>query len=90
MPYLQAIAHFLEPLQAGKITWGAGGMDVLELVGGGVPAMDLVVDRTKYFWFHHSEADTVDKLDPEELNRCTAAMAIMGYAIAEMPESLPR
>jgi carboxypeptidase Q len=48
------------------------------------------VDRTRYFWFHHSEADTVDKLDPDELNRCVAALAVMAYAVAEMPERLPR
>jgi carboxypeptidase Q len=65
-------------------------MDVAELLQEGVPAMDLLVDRTRYFWFHHSEADTVDKLDPAELNRCVGALAVMGYCVAEMPERLPR
>jgi carboxypeptidase Q len=52
--------------------------------------MDLWTDRRDYFWFHHSAADTVDKVDPVELNRCVAALAVMLYGVAEMPETLPR
>ena len=90
MPYLQSIARFLDPIGAGELTSGTGGMDVLELRQAGVPAMDLVVDREKYFWFHHSEADTVDKLDPRELNSCIGAVATMAYVVADMPDRLPR
>jgi len=56
----------------------------------GVPGMGLQVDGTRYFWYHHSEADTIDKLDPDEMGRCVAAMAIMAYVIADLPEALPR
>lgn len=90
MGYIKTIAGFLEPIKSSKITLGNGGMDVAELLQEGVPAMDLLVDRTRYFWFHHSEADTVDKLDSAELNRCIGALAVMGYCVAEMPERLPR
>jgi carboxypeptidase Q len=48
------------------------------------------VDGTKYFWYHHTEADTLDKLDPHELNLCVAALAVVAYAVAELPERLPR
>lgn len=43
-----------------------------------------------YFWFHHSEADTMDRLDPTQVNTNAAALAIWTYAIAELPELLPR
>ena len=66
------------------------GADVLKLVRGGVPVMHLEVDREKYFWFHHTDADTIDKLDPVEFNHCVAAMAVMAYVIADLPETLPR
>jgi carboxypeptidase Q len=56
----------------------------------GVPTMELDVDGARYFWYHHSEGDTLDKLDPAELARCVAAMAVMAYVTAEMREPLPR
>ena len=52
--------------------------------------MDLVVDRTRYFWFHHTEADTVDKVDPKELSQCAASLAVMAYVVADLPVRLPR
>jgi carboxypeptidase Q len=90
MGFIRAAGRFLEPIRAGRITAGNGGMDVMELIQGGVPVMDLVVDRTRYFWYHHSEADTVDKLDPKDLASCIGALAVMAYTIADLPEPLPR
>lgn len=90
MPWIKGVAALLEPVGATKVTLGNGGMDVMELMQEGVPAMDLVVDRTRYFWYHHSEADTVDKLDWRELNRCIAALSVMAYTIADLPRPLPR
>ncbi|HAM73577.1 MAG TPA: carboxypeptidase [Verrucomicrobiales bacterium] len=90
-PWVRGLAAFLEPIHSGHITLGNGGMDVMELLqGGGVPAMDLVVDRTRYFWYHHSDADTVDKLDPKELNLCVATLAVMAHGVADLPITLPR
>jgi carboxypeptidase Q len=51
----------------------------------GVPGLGLQVDGSRYFWYHHTHADTVDKLNPEELNRCVAAMAIMAFVAADLP-----
>lgn len=66
------------------------GADISPLVALGVPGMGLNVDPTRYFWYHHSEADTFDKLDAGEFARCVAAMAVMAYVVAEMPDPLPR
>ena len=41
-----------------------------------------------YFLIHHTPADTVDKIDPGDLARSTAAIAVMTYVIAEMPARL--
>lgn len=89
-PWVQEIAKPLLSIRADRITFGNGGMDVMELIPGGVPVMDLVVDRTRYFWFHHSEADTVDKVDAKELNLCVGALAVMAHGVADMPIRLPR
>lgn len=43
-----------------------------------------------YFWYHHTDADTVDKLSPNQLQRGSAAMAIWAYSIANLPDLLPR
>ena len=56
----------------------------------GVPGLGLNVDGTRYFWYHHTEADTVDKLDPHDVALCVATMAVMAYVLADMPERLPR
>ena len=44
------------------------------------------MDGSRYFWYHHSDGDTLDKLDPGELARCVAAMAVMAYVVADLPE----
>jgi len=52
--------------------------------------MSLKVDGTKYFWYHHTNADTFDKIDFNEFNHCVAAMAVMAYVLADMEMNLPR
>jgi carboxypeptidase Q len=64
--------------------------DIGPLVEEGVPGIGLDVDGSRYFWYHHSDGDTLDKLDPAEVARCVAAMAVLAYVIADMPEGLPR
>ena len=56
------IGGLLAPLKAGKIDKGCRGADVLRLISGGVPVMHLEVERDRYFWYHHTHADTIDKL----------------------------
>jgi carboxypeptidase Q len=48
------------------------------------------VDGARYFWFHHSEGDTVDKLDAREMAQSVAAFAVMIFVVADMPDRLPR
>ena len=64
--------------------------DIGPLVREGVPGIGLQVEGTRYFWYHHSEGDTLDKLDPAEVARCVAAMAVMAYVVADLPSGLPR
>ncbi|MBL6844242.1 MAG: peptidase M28 family protein, partial [Verrucomicrobiae bacterium] len=90
MPYLEVIGNLLSPVEAQRLKWGAGASDIMRLVPDGVPVMGLDVDRTKYFWYHHTDADTIDKLDLKEFNQCVAASAVMTWIVADMPLRLPR
>ncbi len=87
---VRGIVSRLEPMGAGRLKAGAGGSDLGPLLSAGVPVMDLWTERRDYFWFHHTEADTVDKVDPVELNRCVGALAVMLEAMGNLSEALPR
>ena len=50
--------------------------------------MSLDVDGSKYFLIHHTQADTIDKIDPVEMAKCAAAVAVMAYVIADLPQRL--
>jgi len=84
------IATLLDRIGSGTITRGGGGADIGPLMATGVPGMGLSVDGTKYFWYHHTDADTIDKLDPDEVALCVATMAVIAFVVADMPERLPR
>jgi carboxypeptidase Q len=56
----------------------------------GVPGFGIWQDGGRYFQYHHTPADTLDKIVPQEMRENAAAMAVMGYALASMPERLPR
>jgi carboxypeptidase Q len=88
----RSVAPLLARIGAGVIEreQGSPGADISPLVALGVPGMGLNVDPTRYFWYHHSEADTYDILDADEFARCVAAMAVMAYVVAEMQDPLPR
>jgi carboxypeptidase Q len=89
---VRQVAGLLERvgLSAASIGASGGGADIGPIMAEGVPGMGHQVDGTRYFWYHHTNADTVDKLDPREVAMNVAAMAVMAYVIADMPERLPR
>ena len=89
---LQPLRDILRPVGATvfRTTEHSPGSDIEPLVEAGVPGIGLIQDGRKYFDYHHSAADTLDKVDPQELRENAAAMAVMGYALASMPEPLPR
>jgi len=73
-----------------KLTNDSPGADIAPLLQAGIPAFGIMQDGRTYFNYHHTAADTLDKIVPRELRENAAAMAIMGYALANLPETLPR
>ena len=84
------IASLLSSFGATDVQRGGPQAAVSPLAERGVPAAAPIVDGSKYFWFHHSSGDTMDKLSPREMAECVAAMAVLAYVAADMPERFPR
>lgn len=64
---------------------GGWGVDIDPMHKLGVPAMTFNTnDNGKYFWYHHADSDTPDKIDPMDLNKCIAAIAIAVYLYADL------
>ncbi|WP_431470403.1 M28 family peptidase [Sphingosinithalassobacter sp. LHW66-3] len=88
-PLEQRMAAALAPL---GIAWSAtpagGGADIGPLVRAGVPAIDLAQDGTRYFDYHHTPDDTLDKIDREQLQQNVAAWTTVLALAANAPEEL--
>src|SRR6202453_1817090 len=66
------------------------GADITDMADAGVPAFGVLQDGRTYFNYHHTAADTLDKVVPAELRENAAAMAVLAYALTNMKEPLPR
>lgn len=60
-----------------------GGADIGPLAGAGVPVFGLNQDGTRYFDLHHTADDTIDKIDPKQMNQNVAAWAALVWLIAD-------
>jgi Zn-dependent M28 family amino/carboxypeptidase len=95
----QQAIEFLRPVQEILQSFGADlikltsfppGADISGMSKEGIPTLGLMQDGRTYFNYHHTAADTLDKVDPRELRENAAAMAVMGYALASTDKPLPR
>ena len=88
----------LAPVAAILQQSGAGMLDLVEHCGAdieplekaGVPALSPIQDNRFYFNYHHTAADTLDKIVPKELAENSAVVAVVAYALANMEQPLPR
>ncbi len=88
----------LQPLVTILQSQGAGvtrmveetGTDVAPLGEAGVPTFAPIQDARTYFNYHHTAADTLDKVNPRELQENCALVAALAYTLASMPQMLPR
>ncbi len=85
---LQPVARALEPIGATLLQNGGGGEDISFMASAGVPLFGPIQDARFYFNYHHTAADTLDKIHPHELAENAAAMAVLAYALAEMPQRI--
>ncbi len=85
---LQQIGELLRGIEAGEITRGGGGADIGPLSRDGMPSLGMRTVGEHYFDWHHTNADTLDKVDKQEFRKCVAAIAVLAYILAEMPERI--
>ena len=82
------ISTLLGGIHVDSVGPSGGGADIGPSVQqAGIAALSLEAEGN-YFLIHHTPADTVDKIEPLEVSRAAAAVAVMTYVIAEMPERL--
>ena len=85
---LLEIAKLLKGIGADGIAASGGGADIGPIMREGVPGASLDVEGSHYFDIHHTASDTLDKIDPRDLQLCVATMAVFAYTIADIPEPL--
>ncbi|MEA3039950.1 MAG: carboxypeptidase [Sphingomonadales bacterium] len=88
-PLADRIAQALFPLgivrREGEVEAGA---DLGAWIKAGSPGADLSQDGTRYFDFHHTPDDTLDKVDPEQLRQNVAAWTAMVALVANAAEPI--
>ena len=85
---LSSIGKLLAPVGMHTVREDDGGADISPMKEGGVILAGLLTDWKTYFDVHHSEADTFDKIDPAILADDVAAVAVLAYIVADMPDRL--
>jgi hypothetical protein len=89
--WMRPVAQALESIGASTVTNSREvGTDVDPLNEKGVPGFSPAQDSRFYFNYHHTAADTFDKVDARELNENAAVMAVLAYALADSAETAPR
>ena len=89
-PVVRAIASLLRPIGADSIAPGGPEADISPIYERGVPVITIDTDGSRYFWYHHTEADMMDKLDPVDMARDAAIFAVVATTVANMPGTLAR
>ncbi len=92
------LARYLDPISAVLRSQGASmtrqeggvGADIGPLTQQGVPSFAPWFNTQTYFNYHHTAADTLDKVDPKELKELGALMAVLAYGLANLEQPLPR
>jgi carboxypeptidase Q len=88
---LEPIGKILADIGAGILQKAEhGGADTSPMEAGGVPTFTPIQDNRTYFHYHHTAADTLDKIVPRELAENAAINVVFAYALANSEQPLPR
>ncbi|MEO8573140.1 MAG: M28 family peptidase [Pyrinomonadaceae bacterium] len=92
IPFFAPISNILRGQGAGlaQLQPGGVGTDIGPLTQGGVPSFAPFFDTRTYFNYHHTEADTFDKIVPKELAEGGSVMAVLAFGLANLEQPIPR
>jgi Zn-dependent M28 family amino/carboxypeptidase len=91
LPFFNPISNVLRRHGAGLVQIQGGvGADIAPLTQRGVPSFAPWFDQRTYFNYHHTAADTLDKIDPRELSEVGSVVAVLAYGLANLEQPLPR
>jgi carboxypeptidase Q len=83
------IASLTASLDTNRVAASGEGADIGPAVrAGGIPSMSFNGDAAQYFVIHHTPADTIERIAPDDLTRGAAAVAVMAYVVADLPERI--
>lgn len=88
MRLCQQIGQLLKKIDADKVNAGGGGSDIGPIVAKGVPSLSPTTSGGHYFDWHHTQADTLDKVDKNDFRKNVAVLAVLAYVLADMPGRL--
>ena len=77
LPVLKELIAPLARIGVTQVTMGDPEADVTPLAEAGVPALGLDIDASRYFWYHHTDADMMTALDPHQVALCVATMGVV-------------
>lgn len=87
---MRDITSLLLPLNVGEMVAGGGGADVGPIVqAASAPSVAYLGNPTRYFAIHHTAADTIERIAPDDVAKAVATIATLSYVVAEMPDRLP-
>ncbi|MFZ1699382.1 MAG: M28 family peptidase [Pyrinomonadaceae bacterium] len=92
MPYFAPISKILLSQGASQVRLQQGGVgsDIGPLTQAGVPSFAPWFNQQTYFNYHHTAADTFDKINPKELAQVASVMTVLVYGLANLEQPLPR
>ena len=92
LPFFARISNILREQGASIVQLQPGGVgaDIGPLTQAGVPSFAPFFDTRTYFNYHHTAADTFDKIDPKHLAETGSVMAVLAYGLANLEQPLPR
>jgi carboxypeptidase Q len=90
MEMVKSVATLLKRVGADSVAVGGPEADNTPIYQLGVPAIGIDTDQSRYFWYHHTEADTPDKINPTDMQKVVAIMAVLANTFGNLTERIPR
>ncbi|KAG8301150.1 hypothetical protein J6590_059555 [Homalodisca vitripennis] len=87
---IKEILKLMEPINATQFKNSSDVGSDITVWANEVPLLSNLNDNGRYFWFHHSNGDTMTVLSPDDLDKNTALWAATAYILADISVDLPK